>query len=270
MLNSFKGAVAVVTGSAVFIWVCLGVYTLKSRDVSLRIVRPKARNRNRVSSRTANRKFIKEPIAGTFGFDFKNHFIDTTDPANKSWWNKNYQKFIEEQEDDKNYRKISHQFLKVKSVDDLKEACSEVYKKKTRENISPISRNVEQEKYENDVWTYCSIEGGVPVTVLENKDSFHGRSKLSNIYASRMISTTSPENRTFWWRHAIAFYGENGSGSKARDETAGFKALYESADKRLDSLRELCEINYNHLYNNENTDIARETLIFCSLSGSSN
>ncbi|WP_216083501.1 hypothetical protein [Candidatus Mycoplasma haematohominis] len=273
MFNSFRGTLSLVAGSAIFIWVCVSIYSLKSRDVTLNI-RHNYRRRSGIGKRSTVRKFIQNSDPGTFGSDFKNHFVDATDAANNGWWDWNYSnRFLKNLESGEGYRKTSAVFLKVRSAQDLKDKCRDVYKKNTRKYISPISRNLEQHKYERDVWIYCSEEGQVPVTVQESKDVFQGRSRLSNVYSSRMISTSSPENRRFWSRHAASFYGEkdklNGSGQDAKSDEAGFKKLFHSETKTLDSLRALCEKNYNHLYNDVITDIAKETLRFCSLAGSS-
>ncbi|WP_216083255.1 hypothetical protein [Candidatus Mycoplasma haematohominis] len=273
MFSFTKAAITLITGSAVFALLYFGAYALRSRDVSLRI-RSSYRNRSGPGRKSSSRWFIKEPILGTFGSDFRGHFIDVHVPANNSWWNSNYTNiFLKNIEDGTNYRKTSSEFSNVKSVEDLKKKCDEAYKKNTRIDISPINSNLEQYKYENDVWTYCSEEGRVPVTVLEQRDGLKGRSRLSNIYSSRMISTTSEKNNIFWRRHAASFYGNKdktvGLGISAKNEAAGFKQLYETEDRTLDSLRELCEKNYSYFYSDEITDIAKETLRFCSLAGSS-
>ncbi|GCE64066.1 hypothetical protein MHSWG343_10740 [Candidatus Mycoplasma haematohominis] len=269
-MYSSKTLATVIAGSAVFIWISFGIYVIQSRKVSVSR-NPRVRHRYQSGRRFSGRKFIKNPQAGTFGFDFQKHFIDTSDKANVSWWSWSYKRFSSSREDAFNSRRISFEFQSIKSVDDLKERCSEAYKKKTREEISPINRNIKQEKYESDIWTYCSVEGGTPETIYEQGDRFIGRYKLGNVYQSSMISTRAVENGKFWRRQAIAFYGENGKGigSEAKDEQAGFKKLYETDDRTIESLKELCEINYDISYS-ENSELAKETLRFCSLSGSIN
>lgn len=229
------------------------------------------------------KKTISNPTPGTFGDDFKDHFADTEDAENDSWWKESY-KYRWKDDDSgtdfselvtvgarKNEGKDSYEFLTAKSPEALKNACKKAYEKKTQDYIYSDT-DVDKQLYSHIVWRYCSVEGDVPVILLEDEPGDELEDVKHEDFKLVLISTTSTFNMEFWEIQAKAFFktddGKDGLGRGAKEESAGFKQIYEGSDKSAQTLKSKCQENYKqNLTKQEKASVKKEVLMFCSLQG---
>ncbi|GCE63518.1 hypothetical protein MHSWG343_05150 [Candidatus Mycoplasma haematohominis] len=216
-----------------------------------------------------NYETIKTPIENKFGQDFQKHFVDATENNNSDWWNWSFK-----------YKYYwnpaqSMEFKGLKSGNDLRSKCSAAYAKATKTEISKDGDS-EQEKYETDVWIYCSIEGFKPITI-DKSNSFGddiyktgtNSTKLGGTKKSKLISLNDERNNKFWEIQEAAFFKGSddaaGLGAKATEASSVFKTLYDKTNREsTDTLKSKCKEKYD---GDSNTTSDKETLRFCSLQG---
>ncbi|GCE64067.1 hypothetical protein MHSWG343_10750 [Candidatus Mycoplasma haematohominis] len=233
---------------------------------------------------------IKNPREGTFGYDFKYHFVDAEDTSNDDWWRWNYKnRYLGSVED--RYGSVEnfpYSSQAIRSYSDLKDVCKNAYSQemKAEKLIGERFGTFFQEQY---VWIYCSANGVIPITleddleweILELEDDCYSSEEgscsatMSFVQESALVSSDSV-NDLFWENQTKAFFGSEdgkweGLGKKAKLEDAGFKKLYDdnkqkTTDKEI--LKNQCSDNYKKKDEEDWKKILSEVTMFCSLRGS--
>ncbi|WP_216083621.1 hypothetical protein [Candidatus Mycoplasma haematohominis] len=216
---------------------------------------------------------IKEAIAGKFGDDFQLHFMDATGNENDIWWQTRFE-HIESIGTLQNNGKtnedelLSDEFKKnvINNIEKLKEVCRTAYGKATSEIHIPGDTSSDKEnkkKYEQNIWSFCSIEGSMPITVESSEQDEYKKYKTDGTDVAKfggtkkesLISTKDGKNNLFWEIQAKAFFAGK---INLSENSSPFKTLKE---KTVKALKEVCESKY------QSTGTEQDTLKVCSLKG---
>ncbi|GCE63441.1 hypothetical protein MHSWG343_04380 [Candidatus Mycoplasma haematohominis] len=230
-------------------------------------------------------QFIQSPQLATFGHNFKHHFVDAENETNDEWWKWSFQS-----------RYLFFRSSEVNELSDyseLKALCKNTYSKQID---SAEVQDYNKKFLEGDVWFFCSVEGHAPVTleddldVVDSCDEFEDDEVLPDlvvectdenrnskkalqfsVYADSLVSINE-NNHVFWENQSAGFFDlDNGLGSKATSDKAGFKDIFEKRkqDENLTGiLKGRCAENYKKKLEELDEVGLKEVLMFCSIRGS--
>ncbi|GCE64002.1 hypothetical protein MHSWG343_10100 [Candidatus Mycoplasma haematohominis] len=221
---------------------------------------------------------IEKPLTGKFGEDFQYHFMDASDNRNDPWWEVRLEHLRDignnrsGEEEFQEEKFLSQEFRNdiIKDLEALKNACKSAYEKTSKEIHfseevgSDDAEKQNKPKYEQNIWTFCSLAGQKPKLVYEEgvESEYKGNTgKLGENKKKSLVSIKSFDNKEFWEIQAKSFFSWNIS----FQANSPFKNLHEkpnASEKTVDAFKKVCEDKYK---SSDVNDL--ETLKFCSLQG---
>lgn len=206
--------------------------------------------------------FLSDYSDDTFGFTYGKYLVD---PKWKTWWFWSFNEIFKRASKESlstEFQAVKEIYKNVKEGTDSEDAhylnrvCDSAFKKK-QTDIDKISNPTSNDiKYWNNIWTFCSVTVGKPVTIdnSNEKETYLGtENRIGETEKENLVSTRDERNLFFWEAKTKIFF-ETGnvefsdSKSSTSSDNLFFKKLYNDnknkEEKERENLKDRCEEAY--------------------------